>query len=437
VTLPEGWAETTMGDIVEPIETADPTKKPDESFRYVDIGSIDNAALAIVDPKEIVGRDAPSRARRRIRTNDVLFSTVRPYLKNIARVPPELDGEFTSTGICVLRAAGDVDPGFIFRRVISQEFIDSMTLASDGTMYPAIADRDVFSANVALPPLAEQRRIVAKLDALTARLSRARAELDRVPVLSDQLVSSALTKAFAELDGAERVPLKRVTSKIGSGSTPRGGKDVYVADGVPFIRSQNVYFEGFQYDGLAGITDTAAKALAGVTVHDGDVLLNITGASIGRACIVPEDLVGARVNQHVAILRTTGELEPEYLLAFLRTPQVQNWVWNENYGVTRQALTKGMIEAIQVPLPSLENQRAICARLNAAFARAERLEAEAARARELLDRMEAAILARAFRGELVPQDPNDEPASVLLDRIRAQRAAAPKSGRRPRATADE
>ena len=160
MTLPQGWVEAAVADIVKPIETDDPAKTPDQTFRYVDIGSIDNSTLQIVEPKEIVGRDAPSRARRRIRAGDVLFSTVRPYLKNIAQVPQELDGEFTSTGICVLRASDGIEPGYIFRRVISQDFIDSMTLASDGTMYPAIADRDVFSASIALPPSSEQGRIV-------------------------------------------------------------------------------------------------------------------------------------------------------------------------------------------------------------------------------------------------------------------------------------
>lgn len=91
------------------------------------------------------------------------------------------------------------------------------------------------------------------------------------------------------------------------------------------------------------------------------------------------------------------------------------------------------LQALKVPVRSLEEQQKIVRGIDTAFARADRMEAEAARARALIDRLEAAILGRAFRGELVPQDPNDEPASVLLDRIRAQRAAAPKSKRRRRA----
>ena len=100
-------------------------------------------------------------------------------------------------------------------------------------------------------------------------------------------------------------------------------------------------------------------------------------------------------------------------------------------------INKGRFQELSIPLPPLHEQIAIADRLEAAFTRADRLEAEAARARALLDRLEAAILAKAFRGELVPQDPNDEPASVLLDRIRAERAAAPKPkrGRRTAATA--
>lgn len=299
-----------------------------------------------------------------------------------------------------------------------------------------LSSRTLAEVPLPLPPAAEQRRIVAKLDALTARLARARAELDRVPVLATKLSRSALDLLFGGLVNVSVASLGTLASKIGSGSTPRGGKNVYITAGVPFIRSQNVYFEGFEREGLAHITDAAAKALAGVTTKQGDVLLNITGASIGRACIVPDDLVGARVSQHVAIIRPTEQLRPGFLLAFLRTPLIQNWVWTANYGVTRQALTKSMIEGIEVPLPDLDEQDRICSVLSANFARAGRMEAEAARARALIDRLEAAILSRAFRGELVPQDPDDEPASVLLDRIRAQRAAAPKPKRGRRAKAE-
>jgi type I restriction enzyme S subunit len=422
--------------------------------------------------------------------------------------------------------------------------------------------------------------------------------------------------------------LGELSSKIGSGATPRGGREAYGAKGTPLIRSMNVHFDGFRLDGLAFLDDSQAKALANVVVEANDVLLNITGASIGRVCLAPDGMAGARVNQHVCIIRLI-EAEQRFIQAFLAAPDMQRFVLEENYGLTRQALTKGMIEDIVVPLPPLAEQRRIVAKLDAltarlararaeldrvitlagklhrsvhrpigevreaqnvsslasvisklrtgpfgssvhkhdyigggtplinpmhindgrivpsyevsvgsaktaelsdfklaagdviigrrgemgrcavvqqdqagwligtgsmaltpneavssdylqlflsspptvealnansvgstmvnlnqsilialpirlpnraeqdrlvtearsAFARADRLEAEAARARALLDRLESKLLAKAFRGELVPQDPSDEPAQTLLDRIRTQRAAAPQTKR--------
>lgn len=105
--LPVGWASIAVRDVIEDYDTIDPQRMPDQRFAYVDIGAIDNSVQKITDPKEFLGKDAPSRARRVIRTGDVLFSTVRTYLKNVAQVPPELDGQLTSTGTpCVACRCG-------------------------------------------------------------------------------------------------------------------------------------------------------------------------------------------------------------------------------------------------------------------------------------------------------------------------------------------
>ena len=106
--------------------------------------------------------------------------------------------------------------------------------------------------------------------------------------------------------------LERVTSKIGSGATPRGGSSVYVESGPALIRSQNVYDHQFKTDGLVFLSSEAASALRGVTVEKNDVLINITGDSILRVTMVPETILPARVNQHVAIVRSNGKVDPGY-----------------------------------------------------------------------------------------------------------------------------
>jgi type I restriction enzyme S subunit len=434
VTLPQGWAETTLNEALEQLRTG-PFGSAVHKHDYIVGGvplinpmHINGGAIQPSETVTVSAAKADALGDFRLQAGEVIIGR-RGEMGRCAVINQEQVNWLIGTGSMALKPSPALDSEFLQRFLASDEIVAALEGDAVGSTMVNLNQSILLGLPVSLPPLAEQRRIVAKLDALTARLARARAELDRVPVLSAKLRQSALTKAFEALQEAPTAGLKGLTSKIGSGSTPRGGKAVYVDDGVPFIRSQNVYFEGFDYDGLVHITDGAAKALSGVKVHEHDVLLNITGASIGRACIVPVELIGARVSQHVAIIRPLQKLLPEFLLAFLRTPAIQDWVWNANYGVTRQALTKGMIEDIQVPMPPVNEQREVVQRLEAAFARADRLEAEATRARALLDRLESALLAKAFRGELVPQDPNDEPAQTLLARIRTQRAAAPKAKR--------
>ncbi len=157
--------------------------------------------------------------------------------------------------------------------------------------------------------------------------------------------------------------LGAVCSKIGSGATPRGGSDVYLENGpYALIRSQNVYNDGFHHDGLAYIGEEHAAELDGVEVLRNDVLLNITGDSVARACQVDPRVLPARVNQHVAIIRPDPEkLDPRFLRYFLVSPEMQakllSWAGS---GGTRNALTKGMIESFDVPAPEdIAEQRAI------------------------------------------------------------------------------
>jgi type I restriction enzyme S subunit len=155
------------------------------------------------------------------------------------------------------------------------------------------------------------------------------------------------------------VQLHDITSKIGSGATPRGGEKVYQDYGIRLIRSQNVYDHEFHSDGLVHISDDDAKRLDNVVIESGDVLLNITGDSIARCCIVPKWVLPARVNQHVAIIRPTKRLNSIYLQKYLSHPKVKAYMLGHDAGGTRKALTKGNIESFVIPLPPIAEQNAI------------------------------------------------------------------------------
>ena len=167
--------------------------------------------------------------------------------------------------------------------------------------------------------------------------------------------------------GDETVQLRDVCVKIGSGATPRGGKEAYKGGSTTLIRSQNIYNEGFHRDGLVYIDDHQSAELRNVEVQPNDVLLNITGDSVARCCQVAPDVLPARVNQHVAIIRP----EPKSLDAnFLRYVLVSQAYQSRllalaSAGATRPALTKSMIEDLEVPSPPLAEQKAIAAVLGA------------------------------------------------------------------------
>lgn len=165
----------------------------------------------------------------------------------------------------------------------------------------------------------------------------------------------------------ERRRLAELTTKIGSGATPRGGKGVYQDEGTSFIRSQNVYDLRFDHDGLAHISDQAADALKGVTVNSADVLVNITGESVARTCLVDDAALPARVSQHVAIVRAEPtQLAPGFLLyALLNPPTKARLNTLSQAGATRRALTKGHLERLEVAVPPLEEQERIAGVLGA------------------------------------------------------------------------
>ena len=153
--------------------------------------------------------------------------------------------------------------------------------------------------------------------------------------------------------------LGEICTKIGSGATPKGGKEAYLGGETSLIRSQNVLDFSFSWDGLAYINDEQAAKLNGVIIERGDVLLNITGDSVARACIVPESALPARVNQHVSIVRgNTAIVLNDYILYFLQYKKPDLLSLSQG-GATRNALTKGMIESLLIPLPPLSKQAEI------------------------------------------------------------------------------
>lgn len=196
--------------------------------------------------------------------------------------------------------------------------------------------------------------------------------------------------------GWSMATLKHLTSKIGSGATPKGGREVYLDEGVALIRSQNIYDSEFVWDGLARISDGAATQLKGVEVLREDVLINITGASILRTCVVPQEVLPARVNQHVAIVRAKSEVSPRYLHLHLLQSRVKDYLLGMNTGGSREAVTKSHIESVPILNPGRDVLLRFQHTVEPLFSEIENLASEA----RVLSDIRDTLLPKLLSGEL-------------------------------------
>jgi type I restriction enzyme M protein len=204
---------------------------------------------------------------------------------------------------------------------------------------------------IPLPPKDIQEKIVAEIELLEEKEQKAVKEIEKLR----EDVGNTIYNSSGNLS-----KLEDITTKIGSGATPKGGKSSYQASGVSLIRSQNIYDYGFVEKGLAFIDDEQAKKLDNVTVEKNDILFNITGASIARCCIVEDKYLPARVNQHVSIIRTNEKALPKYVQMILVSEEYKNKLLQIGGGGTsREAITKLQLEEFKIPLPTIEEQKKI------------------------------------------------------------------------------
>ena len=278
------------------------------------------------------------------------------------------------------------------------EFVSGLTV-------PKLNQGNLRGIPIPLPPLAEQQRIVGVLDKAFAGLATAKANAEKNLKNARALFESHIQSVFTQRGKGWVVnKLKTVTTKIGSGATPHGGKKSYRLDGISLIRSLNVHDLGFKYKKLAFLDDVQADELSNVEVKPHDVLLNITGASIARCCIVPEDVLPARVNQHVSIIRSIPDMiDPDFLHYLLISKPYKDKLLQtgEEGGSTRQAITKAQIQDFSVEYPEImKEQKRVVAKLDDMLTETQRLSHIYERKLVALETLKKSLLHQAFTGEL-------------------------------------
>ena len=269
-----------------------------------------------------------------------------------------------------------------------------------GSAQPQITGQGLANIKIPLPPLETQQKIASILDAADTLRQKDKALLAKYDELTQSLFLDMFGDPVKNEKGWNFMELKDCTSKIGSGSTPRGGKEAYQEEGISLIRSMNIYDNQFKYDNLAFISDEQADKLKNVTVEFNDVLFNITGASVCRCSIVPLDVLPARVNQHVSILRTKKNIvTPIFLSHLMISENVKRHLLKVGSagGAIMEAITKEQLEKYLIPVPPIVLQNQFAERV----AIIEQQKAVAQASLEKSEQLFNSLLQKAFKGELV------------------------------------
>ena len=369
-----------------------------------------------------------------LRSGDVLLNEASGSPKEVGKAAlyrDEIVGCCFQNTLIRVRPGEAMAPEYICHRLLNDARAGRFVEHGRGVGINHLGSAKMQTWPVELPPLAEQKRIVAKLDDLLARSRATREALAAVLPLLERYRESVLAEATSGTWPSATLGSVCEESFYG----PRFSSNEYSAAGVPTIRTTDMTDDGrIEVTDETPRVDVTSDKLDKFRVRKGDLLVTRTG-SIGVMAVFDEDYL-AIPSAYLIRFRFSKRVLPRYVFWCLMAPLGQERLGLSATAVTQSNINAEAIKRIEIRLPPLPEQQEIVRRVDAAFARiaAVRSLVEAQLAR--LDALDRSILARAFRGELVPQDPSDEPASALLDRIRAERAAAPaKAARRGRPAA--
>lgn len=481
--LPKGWVETTLGEFCE-FENGDRGKNYSgrstfvaTGIPFVSAGHLTNGLIDWESMNYIPRENYDRLGSGKVKSGDFLFC-LRGSLGKYAFVPV-IDQAAIASSLVIVRPDPNVESPFVDYYFRSPIVRGSIGIYSNGVAQPNLSSNNLARFALPLPPLAEQKRIVAKLDALNAKSARARTELARIETLVSRYKQAVLRSSFlgklttewrSKQHGLE--PASELIARTPAPSQPRGGREAteriiqgkaalavnepsrpapskwhwvllsrvarqetghtpsrshpeWWGGDIPWIGIKDAGLhhgkaidETLQKINEAGLANSSARLLPA-----GTVCLSRT-ASVGYVTIMGKSMA---TSQDFVTWTCSEALVPKFLMYALMAEGDD--IREFGKGTTHTTIYFPEVRAMQICLAPLAEQHEIVRRIESSFARIDRLAAQAKRALELVGKLDEAILAKAFRGELVPQDENDEPAEKLLERIRAERAAAPKGKR--------
>lgn len=367
--MKQGWEIKKLGEVCVIERGGSP--RPIDAFltdmedgiNWIKIGDATPGSRYITSTKEKIKPEGIKKSRMVYKGDFILSNSMsfgKPYILGI-------DGCIHDGWLLLRDKNNTFDKNFLYYYLTSPNIYLEFKRLAVGGVVNNLNSELVRSVNVAIPPREEQEQIVSELDLLSGIIEKKREQLKELDALAQSIFYDMFGDPITNEKGWEVKKLKNITSKIGSGATPKGGNESYKTEGISLIRSLNVHNNSFVYKDLAYIDDNQAETLKNVTIEENDVLLNITGASVARCCVVPSNVLPARVNQHVAIIRAREILNNTFLCYLLTSHSYQQELISigKCNGATREAITKGQLENLDIPLPPLPLQRQFASKIEA------------------------------------------------------------------------
>ncbi|GDX11687.1 hypothetical protein LBMAG57_34590 [Verrucomicrobiota bacterium] len=438
--LPGAWTEVLFDEINSfRSQTIDPSDYPNEVFELYSVPTFPTRK------PELLKGSAIGSTKQVVTPGDVLVCKINPRINRVWKVMSKTDKrQIASSEWIVMRAKG-MEPEFLRNFFSSQAFRETLCedLTGVGGSLTRAQPKRVSKFKLPIAPLAEQKRIADKLEAVLGRVDACRARLDRVPGLLKRFRQSVLAAATSgqlsnewrslhkTSDRSQEIDIGEDTIEVPASWQKATLTDVIdstrplcygvvqpgeeISGGSLLIRVQDMLGGRINTEGLRTISKDVDAEYKRSRVKIGDLLISVVG-TIGRTSIVPSNLE-ANIARAVARIACRDGIDSRWVNYWLCCDTLQWWLASSSKEVARKTLNLSDLENAPVAIPSFPEQQEIVRRVEALFAFADRIEARLTEARAQVERLTPATLAKAFRGELVPQDPNDEPASAILERL--------------------
>lgn len=380
--MKEGWEEKKLGDVCKKNSNIKWQKNDETEYQYIDLSSVSRDSLTILETSVVSSKNAPSRAKKIVEEDDVIFATTRPTLRRVTIIEKDLDNQICSTGFAVMRANSEkILPQFIFYFLQTEYFIERMETLQRGASYPAVSDTDVNNSLIPIPPLSEQKEIVATLDEAFAAIDTAKYNIKKNIENANELFQSRLNDIFSRKgEGWEEKRLGDVCENLDRMRIPIT-KNIRKSGNIPYYGASGIvdYVDDYIFDeDLLLVSEDGANLLA----RTYPIAFSISGKSW--------------VNNHAHVLKFKNISSQIFIEYYLNSIKLDDYV----SGMAQPKLNQKMLNSITVPYPTIDIQEKIVSQLDLLNEDLEDINEKYQQKLSNLEDLKQSLLQKAFAGEL-------------------------------------